>query len=388
MTNREIGTSLADIRLSSVYETTYTHIFKSVFADAVLSSLVSVCLIFSKIGHETDSMAPEIESKMSVDFYSQTYEFEMTSDDLRRIELEETLVNYCKINIVMRFHCSIIEYAPLVFRHLRVLEGINDHDLIMSFHPLLNIPMIQSNTGNKGGRSSAFFYFTHDKKFIIKTITKEEHKVLLRVLLQNYHHHIATHPDSLIARLLGFFSIKFQNTHLRLIIMANIFPSINIKAIFDMKGSRLDRQSIHDEHANSLSDLKNDKVYKDLDFLRTQKNLYLTYNDNLMLKRRVHEDSQLFSKLNIMDYSLLVAIGTAPEIKSRHFLKASEKDNENAYVIGIIDYLQTYNNMKKIETISKGLIKPGINKQDISSINSDDYAKRFLRFLNSIISHE
>ena len=33
---------------------------------------------------------------------------------------------------------------------------------------------IRRNMGNPGGASGSFFYFTSDKRFILKTITKEE----------------------------------------------------------------------------------------------------------------------------------------------------------------------------------------------------------------------
>ena len=39
------------------------------------------------------------------------------------------------------------------------------------FDPVTNIDDIMENTGNKGGRGGAFFYFTANKRFIIKSIT-------------------------------------------------------------------------------------------------------------------------------------------------------------------------------------------------------------------------
>ena len=59
--------------------------------------------------------------------------------------------------------------------------------------------------GNPGGASDAFFYFTSDKRFIMKTITTEEKKMLFKGFLKDYSNHIR---DSLLARIYGVYEIK------------------------------------------------------------------------------------------------------------------------------------------------------------------------------------
>ena len=58
-----------------------------------------------------------------------------------------------------------------------------------------------------------------------------------------------------------------------------------------------------------------------------------------------------------MDYSLLLVIEQSgySTHDSRHCLRSSEPGSKEVYHIGIIDYLQSYNFDKKIESKFKGL---------------------------------
>ena len=56
-----------------------------------------------------------------------------------------------------------------------------------------------------GGKSNSLFYFTSDKQFIIKSITKEEKQVLIGRFLEDY---FITTNDSLLARIYGVYELK------------------------------------------------------------------------------------------------------------------------------------------------------------------------------------
>ncbi len=47
---------------------------------------------------------------------------------------------------------------------------------------------------------------THDKRFLIKEIKKEE-KDFFMSILQQYHAHLRTYPNSLLAKIVGLYSI-------------------------------------------------------------------------------------------------------------------------------------------------------------------------------------
>lgn len=284
------------------------------------------------------------------------------------------------------FKCKIREHAPLVFKHLRHLDKITDSDLCDSFDIIQNLPLIRKNSGNKGGRSSAFFYFSHDRKFLVKTITRNEKTVLLDILLPPYHSHIAKNSHSFISRIFGLFTLSFNNTKLILIIMQNIFAGAgDIQAAFDLKGSRVSRQAISHADILSLDDVKNDRVYKDLDFLHFKKGIVVEHEDAMDIQNIIYKDTQLFKNLNIMDYSLLLGILTSAHPNS---YKGTKSDSKKFFMIGIIDYLQTFSTVKRLESIGKSLVNPGVPKTDISAIGSEEYSDRFLKFIKNIINSE
>ena len=61
-----------------------------------------------------------------------------------------------------------------------------------SLSPKFNRDMV-FQAGEGAGRSGSFFFFSHDKKFIIKTMPIEELKLLLK-LLPNLKEHYKANP--------------------------------------------------------------------------------------------------------------------------------------------------------------------------------------------------
>ena len=73
--------------------------------------------------------------------------------------------------------------------------------------------------GEGAGRSGSFFFFSHDRKFIIKTMTKGELDLMLG-MLPSLTEHYRRVPDSLIMKVFGVFTVKTSQTqevHLMLI---------------------------------------------------------------------------------------------------------------------------------------------------------------------------
>ena len=77
-----------------------------------------------------------------------------------------------------------------------------------SLHPKYNREKI-FQAGEGSGRSGSFFFFSHDNRFIIKTLTKTEMELQLRIL-PDYLKHFSSNPNSLIAKIFGVFSIKIE----------------------------------------------------------------------------------------------------------------------------------------------------------------------------------
>jgi hypothetical protein len=61
-------------------------------------------------------------------------------------------------------------------------------------------------SGESAGRSGSFFFFSHDDRFIVKTISKGELDLFLNKLLPTYLDHII--EPSLMAKILGVFTVK------------------------------------------------------------------------------------------------------------------------------------------------------------------------------------
>jgi hypothetical protein len=60
--------------------------------------------------------------------------------------------------------------------------------------------------GQGAGASGSFFFFSHDKRFLIKTMTGGELKLFLG-LLPDYQEHLLMNGDSLLAKIFGVFTV-------------------------------------------------------------------------------------------------------------------------------------------------------------------------------------
>ncbi len=100
-------------------------------------------------------------------------------------------------------------------------------------------------SGEGAGMSGSFFFFSHDNKFIIKTLRGSERRVMLGMLDDYIDHIRKTHNRSLLARIYGIFTIKTKFFEpLDIIIMQNTCNPNNKKndqLTFDLKGSTIGR---------------------------------------------------------------------------------------------------------------------------------------------------
>lgn len=62
--------------------------------------------------------------------------------------------------------------------------------------------------GEGAGQSGSFFFFSHDDKFLIKTLKGNEKSILLGILDGYIEHIKSTDNKSLLARIYGIFTIK------------------------------------------------------------------------------------------------------------------------------------------------------------------------------------
>ena len=141
---------------------------------------------------------------------------------------------------------QVTELAPTIFENLRQRDGISRQDIQASFDPLRNLKAI-SNAGESQGKSGSFFFFSGDKRFIIKTMTKSDLETFKKIFRQ-YVRHVEQHQDSLLARIYGVYSIKMQDMDpISIVLMENTKRTFDdettLMYTFDLKGSQVNRES-------------------------------------------------------------------------------------------------------------------------------------------------
>ena len=115
--------------------------------------------------------------------------------------------------------------------------------LEQSLSPMYNREQV-FQSGEGAGKSGSFFFFSHDKKYLIKTMKKGELDVMLRILPHYLEHH-RRNPDSLLAKIFGVFTLKKDGMkEVHLMLMENsiqVKSKASLMAVCDLKGSTQNR---------------------------------------------------------------------------------------------------------------------------------------------------
>ena len=94
------------------------------------------------------------------------------------------------------------------------------------------------------GKSGSFFFFSHDQRFLIKTMTKEDFDAWMK-MFESYYLHVTEYPNSLIARVYGVYSIRVEDMSIvYYMLMGNTkkIDSCYVRRLYDLKGSILKRE--------------------------------------------------------------------------------------------------------------------------------------------------
>lgn len=235
---------------------------------------------------------------------------------------------------------------------------------------------------NCGGRSGAFFYYTKDGQYLLKTITSEEVSVLDSII-DEYTQRVTDKTPSTFARILGLYQIKVDIARsIYVILMENLSYHMDNPWKFDMKGSAIDRRVTFSSY-NSIDNLSKDKVYKDIDFDKAIGSLGIQNSQMSEIIASIRLDTKLLKRHLIMDYSLFLMVTSGKSVKST-MVKQKNYVESGRYVIGvgIIDFLQAYNTRKKLENRYKTLKQN--EGEAISAIPPRPYRKRFLAMMKAI----
>jgi len=192
------------------------------------------------------------------------------------------------------------DYAAEVFRDLRVLYGVHDHDYLSSINDGELSEISTEETGSKSGQK---FLITSDGRYFMKTLTKAEAK-FFRSVLPQYYRHMEACRNTLLCRFFGLHRLKHATFgKLYLIIMSNIFDTDRlIHTRYDLKGSKVGRQVSEFEKNQATT------IYKDLDFLDTQHSIVLGPVRGQAVLEQIKSDCDFLQSIGVMDYSLLLGI--------------------------------------------------------------------------------
>ncbi|KAG8519114.1 Phosphatidylinositol 4-phosphate 5-kinase type-1 gamma, partial [Galemys pyrenaicus] len=309
-------------------------------------------------------------------------------------------------------------YAPVAFRYFRELFGIRPDDYLYS---LCNEPLIElSNPGASG----SLFYVTSDDEFIIKTVMHKEAEFLQK-LLPGYYMNLNQNPRTLLPKFYGLYCVQSGGKNIRVVVMNNILPRVvKMHLKFDLKGSTYKRRASKKEKEKSIP------TYKDLDFIQDMpEGLLLDADTFSALVKTLQRDCLVLESFKIMDYSLLLGVHNMDQQERERQAEgaqsmsdekrplgqkalystamesiqggaargeAIETDDTMGGIpavngrgerlllhIGIIDILQSYRFIKKLEHTWKALVHDG---DTVSVHRPSFYAERFFKFMSNTSS--
>ncbi|XP_069734007.1 phosphatidylinositol 4-phosphate 5-kinase type-1 gamma isoform X6 [Phaenicophaeus curvirostris] len=308
-------------------------------------------------------------------------------------------------------------YAPVAFRYFRELFGIRPDDYLYS---LCNEPLIElSNPGASG----SLFYVTSDDEFIIKTVMHKEAEFLQK-LLPGYYMNLNQNPRTLLPKFYGLYCVQSGGKNIRVVVMNNILPRVvKMHLKFDLKGSTYKRRASKKEKE------KSSPTYKDLDFIQDMpEGLMLDADTFSALVKTLQRDCLVLESFKIMDYSLLLGVhnidqqererqsegahstsdekrpvgqkalySTAMESIQGGATRGESIDTDDTMGgipavngkgerlllhVGIIDILQSYRFIKKLEHTWKALVHDG---DTVSVHRPSFYAERFFKFMTNTV---
>ncbi|KAL3777547.1 hypothetical protein ACHAW5_010805 [Stephanodiscus triporus] len=192
-------------------------------------------------------------------------------------------------------------YAPLVFARIRSLFGVEKQTFLHSICGKFNFYEFASNA-----RSGQFFFYSHDGRYMIKTLTFAESK-FLREILPFYYRHLTRFPSTFLTHFYGMFRVCMpdaNNQLLHFVIMRSVFHTKKkISRVWDLKGSTANRKSE-----------PGDSVGKDLDMLEEGRKLrFADPGARGAFLEQLRRDATFLARLGIMDYSLLLGLHNCEE---------------------------------------------------------------------------
>ncbi len=165
--------------------------------------------------------------------------------------------------MVIQTDFKITYHSFSLFNELLAANNLNFNIIERSLSPALNRKQVFS-AGEGSGKSGSFFFHSHDKQFIIKTMKGAEKRAFIKILPE-YVEYLRQNPYSMLAKIYGVFTLKRKYMKkVTVMLMENTIQTKNPKNLlstYDLKGST------HGRLTKNKSKVKPTTVQKDLDFL-------------------------------------------------------------------------------------------------------------------------
>ncbi|XP_077574211.1 phosphatidylinositol 5-phosphate 4-kinase type-2 beta-like [Stigmatopora nigra] len=352
-----------------------------------------------------------------------------------KIKVDNHLFN--KENLPSRFKFK--EYCPAVFRNLRERFSIDDQDYQNSL--TRSAPLNSDAQGRFGNR----FLSSYDHRFVIKTVSSEDIAEMHNILKKYHQFIVECHGNTLLPQFLGMYRLTVDGVETYMVVTRNVFSHrLPVHRKYDLKGSTVSREASDKEKAKELP------TFKDNDFLNEGHKLEIGDDNKKYFLEKLKHDVEFLATLKIMDYSLLVGIHDVDRAEQEETdveAVAEEEDYETdaasgggggmqggmpggalggsfgtppdspgdplncgffgpgdfdptvdvyaikshqgavkkeVYFMAIIDILTHYDAKKKAAHAAK-TVKHGAGAE-ISTVNPEQYSKRFYEFMSNILS--
>lgn len=310
---------------------------------------------------------------------------------------------------------KFVDLAPTIFNYIRKQSGIFSDQYIESLGPECLSKVIAGNLDTfegltSAGKSGSLFFTSADKKYLVKTISKEEYDHFIKIL-PYYVDHIVKNPLTLVNRIYGLHQILMEaqngtKENFTIVVMQNIMCTTNyIFAKYDLKGSTYKRKT----KGNQFLTIPG----KDINFIEKKIKFGITPGEFRELADQLRKDVDFLGGQNIIDYSLLVGIhdksvirdmSASPSrrpavsfklqdtVSSHQTIQVLDSDgvrrNLNAFetcdkrfkiYCGIIDIFTVFNLRKKSEFV----LKRTFLGKGVSCVPPKQYGNRFLNFIKN-----
>ncbi|XP_031743775.1 phosphatidylinositol 4-phosphate 5-kinase 8 isoform X7 [Cucumis sativus] len=291
----------------------------------------------------------------------------------------------------VNFHWK--DYCPMVFRNLREMFKLDAAEYMMSICGDDGLRELSSP-----GKSGSIFYLSQDDRFVIKTLKKSELKVLLK-MLPKYYDHVKAHENTLITKFFGLHRITIHGrSKVRFVVMGNMFcTELKIHRRYDLKGSTIGRCTNGDKSKDGESSESEPTIPPKGLILVTHEPSFVTTAPGPHIRGRPLKAYSLGDREVdvLLPGTARFRVQLGVNMPAHASQKLREARSESAEVelfefydvvlyMGIIDILQEYNVMKKLEHAYKSF---RFDPVSISVVEPHLYATRFISFLEKVF-HE